>query len=130
MRVIRLVPLFGLAAAASLAACDQTTAPMLAGIGGPTAASALVISPGHVTMTAGSSLQLATNAPLGQQNQLQWVSSNTAVATISPSGLVNAIAAGTTTITARYSTDTTRVATATIDVIGTAGTTGTTVTTP
>jgi uncharacterized protein YjdB len=122
--------MLGVVAATILAGCDLSPANRLAGVGFPTGATALAISPDHVTLTAGSSLQLTTNAPLAQQNQLQWGSSNTAVATISPSGLVNAVAAGTTTITARYSTDTTRVATAAIDVIGTAGTTRTPVITP
>jgi uncharacterized protein YjdB len=131
MRILRVLSIMAAAASAALAGCEQATAPVVAALGGTTsAAGSLAISPGRATLNAGTTLQLATNAPLAQQNQIQWGSSNTTVATISPSGLVNAVAAGTTTITARYSTDTTRVATATIDVIGAAGTTGSNPTTP
>ena len=72
----------------------------------------------------GSSIQLNTNAPLSLQNQVQWSSLKSTVATVTPSGLVTGVAVGTATITARYVFDTTRVATAVVDV------TGTTVTNP
>ena len=70
------------------------------------------------------SLRMMTNAPQALQSQVQWNSLQSTVATISPSGLVTAIRAGTTTIVARYAFDTTRVATAIVTVTGTT-TTGT-----
>jgi hypothetical protein len=116
-----------------LAACEQSTSPAIAGLGGafttPTTSNAgssapLVISPGRAQLIVGGSIQLNTNAPLSLQNQVQWSSLRSTVAAVSPSGLVTGVAVGTATITARYVFDTTRVATAVVDV------TGTTVTNP
>ena len=116
-----------------LAACEQSTSPSIAGLGGafttPPSGKAgstapLVILPGRAQLIVGGSIQLNTNAPLSLQNQVQWSSLRSTVATVSPSGLVTGVAVGTATITARYVFDTTRVATAVVDV------TGTTVTNP
>lgn len=113
------------AAVAALAGCDGRTI-LLAGVSADTTnGNTLIITPNPATVTAGSSIQLATNAPLTQQSQVQWGSSNTTVATISPSGSVHGIRAGTVTISARYSFDTTRVATSTLNVIALPGTPGT-----
>ncbi len=113
-------------AAAALAACDQATSPTIAGLGGQTAASGtignavpLIISPTVVQLGVGASFQFTTNAPVGQQGQVQWNSLQSTVATVSPSGLVNAVAAGTAVIVARFSFDTTNVAVATVIVSGT-----------
>jgi hypothetical protein len=118
---------------ALLAACQESTSPIIAGLGGgvtePTSNNAgstapLAISPNRVQLLVGGTVQLNTNAPASLQNQIQWGSVRSTVAAVSPSGLVTAVAVGTTTITARYLFDTTRVATAVVDV------TGTTVTNP
>lgn len=116
-----------------LAACDQATSPIVAGIGGtatvPTGnvsnnAAPLVISPSRVQLLVGGTFQFNTNAPPSIRSQVQWSSSQSTVATVSPSGFVTAVAVGSATITARYAFDTTNVSTATVDV------TGTTVTNP
>jgi uncharacterized protein YjdB len=120
-----------LSSALVLAACDQATLPRIAGLGGTTTAQssnpngspALAVVPSRIQLAAGATFQFATNAPQALQSQVQWNSVQSTVATISPSGLVTAIRAGTTTIVARYAFDTTRVATAIVTVTGT--TTGT-----
>jgi uncharacterized protein YjdB len=115
-----------------LSACDQSTSPSIAGVGGSSGlppgnvsnnTAALVITPSHVQLIVGATSQLSTNASGSLQSQVQWGSLKSTVATVSPSGLVTAVGVGTTIITARYSFDSTRVATATIDV--TAGATNT-----
>lgn len=120
-------------AAAALTACDQAAAPRIAGLGGAGAVSGggtsnnttqpLIVNPGRLQLAVGATFQLTTNAPATLQNQVQWNSLQSTIATISASGLVTAVAPGTATIVARYAFDTTRVATATIDVVG-ATTTG------
>ena len=87
----------------------------------------LFISPPSVQLLVGGVFQFFTNAPLTLRNQVEWGTLESNVVTISPTGLVNAVGLGTATITARYSFDTLRVATATVFVNGTtpkAGTTG------
>jgi uncharacterized protein YjdB len=115
-----------------LSACDQSTSPSIAGVGGSSGlppgnvsnnTAALVITPSHVQLIVGATSQLSTNASGSLHSQVQWGSLKSTVATVSPSGLVTAVGVGTTIITARYSFDSTRVATATIDV--TAGATNT-----
>lgn len=61
------------------------------------------VSPTTATVGLGSTQQLiATLAPANATNQnVTWTSSNTAVATVNATGLVNAITAGTTTITVK-----------------------------
>jgi len=61
------------------------------------------VSPTIATVGLGSTQQLsATLAPANATNQnVTWTSSNTAVATVNASGLVTAVAAGTTTITVK-----------------------------
>jgi hypothetical protein len=111
---------FTLAIAACLATgCEQAVAPTVGSLGGRAAStsSTLAISPSTVTVTVGTSVQLSTNAPLAVQNQVEWSSSNTTVATISPTGLLNTFAAGSSVVTARLASDTTQAATAAITVI-------------
>lgn len=120
-------------AALALTACDQATAPRLAGLGGTAAATGtnnnttqpLIVNPNRLELAVGATFQLTTNAPATLQNQVQWSSLQSAIAAISPSGLVTAVAPGTAVIIARYAFDTTRVSTATIDVVGTPTTGGT-----
>ncbi len=118
--------------AAAILACDQGAAPQLAGLGGTGAISRggtsndtiqpLIVNPGQLQLALGATFQLTTNAPASLQNQVQWNSLESTIATVSASGLVSAVAPGTATIVARYSFDTTRAATATINVVGTPNT--------
>jgi uncharacterized protein YjdB len=103
-----------------VAACDRSTSPTVAAVGGDlntTGLTTITITPGTATMTVGSTLQLATNEPTALQSQVQWTSSDSRVAVTSPSGFISALATGSTTISARLSSDTTHVAVATINVI-------------
>lgn len=119
---MRMQSIFALAATVAIAACDATS-PQLAGLNGPGRTSGgtnnvtpLSISPNVVQMTVGTTFQLSTNAASAQQSQVQWSSLNTAIATVSQTGLISAISPGATTIVARYSFDTTNVATASVVV--------------
>ena len=119
-----------LSSALVLAACDQAALPRIAGLGAtttdqssnPNGSPALAVVPNRLQLAVGATFQLTTNAPQALQNQVQWSSAQSTVASISPSGLVTAIKAGTTTIVARYAFDTTRVATAIVTVTGTSST--------
>jgi uncharacterized protein YjdB len=107
-------------AAAAFSACgERSTEPTIAGISsgqpGISNSVALTISPNQVTVTAGSTAQLSTNAG-SQSSRLQWSSSNTPVATVNGSGVVTAFTAGSAVITARFTSDTTRTASATVIV--------------
>jgi uncharacterized protein YjdB len=68
-----------------------------------TAVSGVTVSPATVTLAPGSTQQLTpTISPSTASNKnVTWTSSNNGVATVSPSGLVTAIAAGAATITAK-----------------------------
>jgi hypothetical protein len=112
---------------AVLAGCEQSTSPMVAGIGPATFIppgnitnnlAPLFISPPSVQLLVGGVFQFTTNAPLTLRNNVEWGTLESNVVTISPTGLVNAVGLGTATITARYSFDTLRVATATVFVNG------------
>jgi len=109
-----------LAAAAAVSACDVLATPRIAGLGAGQAAAAaapqLVITPTVIQLVVGGTAQIATNAPASIRNQLIWTSQAPLVATVSQTGLVTAASAGTTTITVRYSTDTTNAASATVQV--------------
>jgi uncharacterized protein YjdB len=111
--------------AVMLAACGESTSPRIAGLGGSTNSppgnassnvNPLVISPSQIQMVVGGTSQLSTNAPTSLQAQVQWGSLQPAVATVSQTGLVTAVAPGTTIVTARYAFDSTHVASATINV--------------
>jgi len=102
-----------------LTACGDPGTPTIAGLGGGNTTvngSKLIISPNQVQLLVGGTAQLNTNAPTSLQSQVQWASAPSTIVSISPSGLVSALAAGTATVTARYSSDTTNVATATVKV--------------
>jgi hypothetical protein len=70
----------------------------------------VVITPAAWTMQSGTALQFKATATFGgntifdETQSSKWASSNTGVATVSATGLVTAVAAGTATITAVYST--------------------------
>jgi hypothetical protein len=118
MRLRPSIPLI-LGAAALLAACDQSGTFNLVGLGVTATGNApLVITPNQLTLNVGGTAQLRTNAPQSLQNQVQWSSLETTIVTISPSGSIDAVGAGTATIRARYATDTTNVASATVTVTG------------
>ncbi len=113
-------------AIAGLTGCEQALVTSIAGLSGVTISDTsntnpLVITPPSINLTVGQTFQFMTNAPPTQLNEVQWSSLNTAVATTSPTGLVSAVGAGTTTITARFSFDTLNVATATVIVTGATG---------
>jgi uncharacterized protein YjdB len=104
-----------------LSACDTSASPTVAGIGGGTSINGrqpLIVTPSSITLAAGSSFQLATNAPPGLQPLLQWASLDETVVTVSPSGMIEGVGAGTATITVNYSDDTANVGTSIITVIG------------
>jgi uncharacterized protein YjdB len=77
----------------------------------------VTVSPTSASISAGLTRQLtATVAPANATNQsVTWTSSNTGVATVSASGLVTAVAAGTATITVK-TVDGNKTATSTITV--------------
>ncbi len=119
MRIHRVFTL-GIAVAA-LAACEtRITEPRFASIGGgatnPNIAP-LVVSPDTVTISVGSTVQMTASAGSAIQGQLTWASSNTSVATVSPTGQVTAFAPGTTTISATNGNDPRTTGTATVNVI-------------
>lgn len=121
---MRMQSIIAFAAVLAIAACDAATSPKLAGLSGPGGSSGgtnggntaqqLVITPNLVQLKVGTTFQLSTNATAAQQSQIQWSSLAPAIVTVTQSGVVSAAASGTATIVARYSFDTTNVATATI----------------
>lgn len=122
---MRMQSIIALAAVMAIAACDAATSPKLAGLKGPGGTSGgtdggsnttqqLVITPNLVQLTVGTTFQLSTNATAAQQSQIQWSSLAPAIVTVTQAGVLSAVGAGTTTIVARFSFDTTNVATATI----------------
>lgn len=117
-------------AALAVTACDQRQTPTIAGLGGGgtttdtsvtnTGSSApLAITPNSLQLTVGTTFALNTNAPADLQDQLEWRSGQPTIATVNNTGTVTAIAPGTAIISARYTFDTTQVATATVNVTGT-----------
>jgi uncharacterized protein YjdB len=122
------------AAVALLAGCEQAITPTVAGLGGTTAVppgnvssntAPLIISPASAQLRVGGTFQFGTNAPTALQSQVEWGSLESTIATVSPSGLVTAVAIGAATITARYAFDSSRVATATVTVTGATTNSGT-----
>lgn len=120
---MRMQSIFALASVVAIAACDASNH-MIAGLNGPGGSSGgtnggnttpqLVISPTSVQLSVGTTFQFSTNATPAQQSQVVWQTLQPAIATVSQSGLVSAVGAGVATIVARYSFDTTNVATATV----------------
>jgi hypothetical protein len=78
----------------------------------------LAVIPNRVQLAIGSSYQLTTNAPFGSESRVQWRSLNPGIAAVTPGGVVTALGAGTASIMARYSFDTTITALATVTVVG------------
>jgi len=80
---------------------SDTLAPSLAKGGAANKLKSISVSPSSATVDAGATVQLtATATPRGSATTFTWSSSNTAVATVSTSGLVRGIAAGTASIRA------------------------------
>lgn len=106
-------------------ACGDGLPPTLAGLAPPASGthsngtSALLVTPNPLSLRVGEAYQLSTNAPLSLQNQVEWNSQQSTIASVSPSGVVNAVGAGIAIVTARYAFDTTNVASTTINVTGT-----------
>jgi hypothetical protein len=115
---MRKLPLIFMAiATVAVGACDSNNqVAAIAGVTPGALTSALVITPNPVTIAVGSQVQLTTNAGASQTGQVQWFSSNTIVATVSPTGLVTGFSAGVVTISARFNFDTLQAATATVIV--------------
>ncbi len=72
----------------------------------PPVAASVVVSPGASTLTVGDSTTLTATVKDASGNVISgapvtWSSDNTAAATVSPSGVVTAVGAGTATITAK-----------------------------
>ena len=100
-----------------LAACDSSTSPIVGGIGATIVSnSAFAIAPNRVHLTVGQSTQLTTNALLSPGTDVEWGSRMPVIASVTPTGRVTAVSPGTTTVFARLSSDTTRMATATVEV--------------
>jgi uncharacterized protein YjdB len=114
---MQLSSFFRIAATALLVtACDGSPNPLIAGIGGATAGGSIAVSPNQATVTTGGTIQLSTNVAAADANSIEWSSSASTIAAVSPSGLVTGIAAGSATIVARLATDTTQSGSATITV--------------
>lgn len=108
-------------ASAAIAACDTATNPRIAQLGPTTGADSVVrltISPATIQIAVGAQFQLTTNAAPAQVAQVQWATLQGNIAGVSPDGVVTGFAPGSATITARYSFDTTQVASATVNVTG------------
>lgn len=93
----------------AFAACSDTSAPSatdtlspsFAKGGQPKSVKSISVSPSSATVSAGATVQLtATASPPGSATTFTWASSNTAAATVSSSGLVTGVAAGSATISA------------------------------
>jgi hypothetical protein len=74
---------------------------MFAKGGPPKTVKSVSVAPSSSTIAAGGTVQLvATASPPGSATSFTWASSNTAVATVSASGLVTGVAAGSASVTA------------------------------
>ena len=115
-RILALGVVLGLAVS-GLSACDDRGSGNLAGVGGTgnnTGSAPITLLPTDVQMAVNTTALLSTNA--GISSQLQWISSNNNVATVSSTGLVTARSVGTAVITVRFAADTTNAATSNISV--------------
>ena len=76
------------------------------------------VSPDTASLVAGAQQQFAATVVIedGLSTKVVWSSSDTSVATVSDAGMVSAVAAGSTTITATSMADATRTGTATVIV--------------
>lgn len=77
----------------------------------------VTVSPAVDTLGVGSTRQYTATVTGNTNTAVTWSSSNTAVATVSASGLVTAVAPGQSTITARSVADVNRTATASLTVL-------------
>ena len=121
----RLLPIaFVATAALSIVACDTASSPGIGRLLGPdtlthdttSSTAQLVVTPSFVQLAAASTVQLSTNAPSNLASQVRWTSLQSTIASVSQTGLVTTLTAGTATVVARYAFDTTNVASATIVV--------------
>ncbi len=82
------------------------------------AARTVSVSPDTASLVAGAQQQLAATVVIedGLSTKVVWSSSDTSVATVSDAGMVSAVAAGSTTITATSIADATRTGTASVIV--------------
>jgi hypothetical protein len=96
----------------AFAACSDTSAPptndtlspALAKGGPANKVKSISVSPSSASVAAGSTVQLTANAtPPGSATTFTWSSADNAVATVSTTGLVTGVAAGTATISASAS---------------------------
>jgi hypothetical protein len=105
VRAITSALVVGVLAACSKASTDCAPTDPLCGDGGQVAASVTINSPVDTVMAVGRTTTMTATArdasgnPVSPQPSFTWTSSNTATATVN-AGLVTAIAAGTTTISA------------------------------
>lgn len=74
------------------------------------------MTPSFVQVAVASTIQLSTNAPGTLASQVRWTSLQSTIASVTQTGRVTTLTAGTATIVARYVFDTTNVASATIVV--------------
>lgn len=115
-----------LAASAALCiACDTASSPGIGRLLGPdtltqdtttSSTTQLVVTPSFVQVAVASTIQLSTNAPGTLASQVRWTSLQSTIASVTQTGRVTTLTAGTATIVARYVFDTTNVASATIVV--------------
>jgi hypothetical protein len=115
-RVLALGVALGLAVG-GLAACDDRGSENLAGVNGAASnngSAPLTLLPTDIQMSVNTTAQLSSNA--GVSSQLEWLSSNNNVVTVSPTGLVTARSVGTAVITVRFSAQPTNAATSNISV--------------
>ena len=77
----------------------------------------VTVSPNSATVSAGSTKQLSASvSPSGAPQGVSWSAGNTAIATVSSSGLVSALSPGTVTITAASTTDSSKKGTCIVSV--------------
>jgi acid phosphatase type 7 len=70
------------------------------GQGGTTRINSISVAPSSASIQAGASVQLTATSKPSQATTFAWASSNTSVATVSQTGLVTGVAAGSATVTA------------------------------
>ena len=100
-RAQKLMTLFALTAVPLAAACAKDATDPFPGGTGPAEVAQLIVVPGHVMLYLGESVQLKAEmtgrdgTPLGGlYDPIQWTSSEPGVASISPSGVLLALAPG------------------------------------
>ena len=108
-RTIALLATAAAGVAFTFAACSESSAPpatdpivpSLAKGGQPNKVKSISVSPSSATVAIGATVQLtATATPPGSATSFTWASSNSAVATVSATGLVTGVASGSATISA------------------------------